>query len=163
MYELINIAADRQDLLCSNVKPFFKNLNAYSPKALIKATMLGEETHADVQKNVFGEGCIALIMPTLATPFVSAAFQAAKDDGAVINGKTTYSIGICLTPVWNLLNRYPVVDMPVMLSSKRVPIGVQIVGNTYDDLAAFRVAAGLSKVIPQMYTGDRFPDFRNQK
>ena len=45
--------------------------------------------------------------------------------------------------------------MPVMLSSKRVPIGVQIVGNTFDDLAAFRVAAGLSKVIPQMFTGDR--------
>ena len=119
--------------------------------------------HADVQKNVFCDGCIALIMPTLATPFVSPAFQASKDDGAVINGKTIHSNEILLTPVWNLLNRYPVVDIPVMLSSKRVPIGVQIVGNTFDDLAAFRVAAGLSKVIPQMFTGDRFPDFREQK
>ena len=163
MYELIDIAADKQDLLCRNVKPFFKNIKAYNPMSLIKATALGGETHADVQKNVFGDGCIALIMPTLATPFVSAAFQADKDNGAVINGKTIYSNDILLTPVWNLLNRYPVVDMPVMLSSKRVPIGVQIVGNTFDDLAAFRVAAGLSKVIPQMFTGDRFPDFREQK
>ena len=163
MYELIDIAADHQELLCSYVKPLFKDPKAYTPKALIKATALGEETHADVQKNVFGDGCIALIMPTLATPFVSAAFQADKDNGAVINGKTIYSNEILLTQVWNLLNRYPVVDMPVMLSSKRVPIGVQIVGNTFDDLAAFRVAAGLSKMIPQMFTGNRFPDFREQK
>ena len=163
MYELIDLAADKQDLLCSNVKPFFKDIKAYSPKALIKATMMGGETHADVQKKVFCDDCIALVMPTLATPFVSPAFQATKDDGAVINGKTINSNEILLTPVWNLLNRYPVVDMPVMLSSKRVPIGVQIVGNTFDDLAAFRVAAGLSKVIPQMFTGDRFPDFREQK
>ena len=55
------------------------------------------------------------------------------------------------------------VNVLYVLSSKRVPIGVQIVGNTFDDLAAFRVAAGLSKVIPQMFTGDRFPDFREQK
>ena len=163
MFELIHMTAGHQDLLCRNVVPLLKNINDYNPKSLLKATMMGEETHADVQKNVFGDGCIALIMPTLATPFVAAAFQASKDDGAVINGKTVYSNEILLTPVWNLLNRYPVVDMPVMLSSKRVPIGVQIVGNTFDDLAAFRVAAGLSKVIPQMFTGNRFPDFREQK
>ncbi len=99
----------------------------------------------------------------MVTPFVSAAFQATPKDDAVVNGKSFIKNEIMLTPIWNLLNRYPVVDMPVMLSSKRVPIGVQIVGNTFDDLAAFRVAAGLSKVIPQMFTGDRFPDFREQK
>ena len=163
MYELIDLAADHQELLCRNVKPFFADISAYNPRALLKATMLGEESHADVQKNVFGEGCIALIMPTLATPFVSPAFQATENDVAWVNGKEVRSNDIILTPIWNLLNRYPVVDMPVMLSSKRVPIGVQIVGNTFDDLAAFRVAAGLSKVLPQMFTGDRFPDFREQK
>ena len=163
MYELIDIAADHQDLLCRNVKPFFADISAYNPRALLKATALGEESHADVQENVFGKGCIALIMPTLATPFVSPSFQATENDAALVNGKEVRSNDIILTPIWNLLNRYPVVDMPVMLSSKRVPIGVQIVGNTYDDLAAFRVAAGLSKVLPQLYTGDRFPDFREQK
>ena len=163
MYELIDLAADHQDLLCANVKPFFKDPNAYNPKALIKATLLGEESHADVQKSVFGDGCIALVMPTLATPFVSASFQATPEDVAVVNGKTVANNDILLTPIWNLLNRYPVVDVPVTLSSKRVPIGVQVVGNTYDDLAAFRVAAGLSKVLPQFYVGDRFPDFRDEK
>ena len=163
MYELIDLAADKQDLLCNNVKPFFKNVDAYSPKSLIKATAMGTESHADVQENVFDKGCIALVMPTFTTPFVSPAFQATPEDGAIVNGKLVNSNDIILTPIWNLLNRYPVVDMPVMLSSKRVPIGVQIVGNTFDDLAAFRVAAGLSKVLPQMFTGDRFPDFREQK
>ena len=163
MYELINITADHQDLLCRNVRPLFKNIKSYNPSSLLKATMLGEASHADVQKNVFGDGCIALVMPTLATPFVSPSFQSSEDEVALVNGQAVRSNDILLTPIWNLLNRYPVVDMPVTLSSKNVPIGVQIVGNTFDDLAAFRVAAGLSKVIPQLYTGDRFPDFREQK
>ena len=164
MYELIDVLeTNPKDLFCCNVTPLLSQTKNLHPRSLMKATKMGELAHAEVQKYVFEDGCIALIMPTLATPFVSAAFQADKDNGAVINGKTIYSNEICLTPVWNLLNRYPVVDMPVMLSSKRVPIGVQIVGNTFDDLAAFRVAAGLSKVIPQMFTGDRFPDFREQK
>lgn len=164
MYELFDaITSANKNLLCANLVPLLTNISGYNPKALIKATQMGMAAHADVQKEIFEDGCIALIMPTLATPFVAPAYQATPEDIAVVNGKSFISNDILLTPVWNLLNRYPVVDMPVMLSSKRVPIGVQIVGNTFDDLAAFRVAAGLSKVIPQMYTGDRFPDFREQK
>ena len=68
-----------------------------------------------------------------------------------------------LTPIWNLASRYPVVAMPVELSDKNVPVGVQIVGNTYDDLNAFRVAYALSKSIAPLYKDGRFPDFRNEK
>ena len=49
------------------------------------------------------------------------------------------------------------------LSDKNVPVGVQIVSNTYDDLNAFRVAYALSKVIAPLYQDGRFPDFRNEK
>ena len=52
---------------------------------------------------------------------------------------------------------------PFALSSKNVPIGMQVIGNTYDDLAAMRVSAALSKVVPQNFRDGRFPDFRNQK
>ena len=108
----------------SQVVPLLANISGCNPKALIKATQMGMAAHADVQKEIFEDGCIALIMPTLAMPFVSPAFQATPEDAAVVNGKILISNDILLTPVWNLLNRYPVVDMPVMLSSKRAPIGV---------------------------------------
>ncbi len=77
--------------------------------------------------------------------------------------KKCSSNNLLLTPIWNLASRYPVVTMPVELSSKNVPIGVQIVSNTYDDLNAFRVAYALSKVIAPLYADGRFPDFRNAK
>ena len=53
--------------------------------------------------------------------------------------------------------------VPAGLSSRNVPIGMQVIGNTYDDLAAMRVSAALSKVVPQNFRDGRFPDFRNAK
>ena len=67
-----------------------------------------------------------------------------------------------LTPERDPLKRDPAGDVGDP-QSHAVPIGVRIVDNAFDDPAVFRGAAGLSKVIPQMYTGDRFPDFREQK
>ena len=89
------------------------------------------------------------------------------DDTAkpVINGKRMEgdSMRGILSHIFSLLNTYPVVNVPVALSSTNVPIGVQVVGNTFDDLEAFRVAAQLSKVMPKLYTGKLMPDFRNMK
>lgn len=40
-------------------------------------------------------------------------------------------------------------DSTITLDS--VPIGLQVVGNTYDDLAAFRVGYALSRTLPQNF------------
>ncbi len=42
-------------------------------------------------------------------------------------------------------------------------VGVQVVGNTYDDIGAFRVSYALSKILPPLYADGRFPNFRNEK
>lgn len=119
--------------------------------------------HGEIQEKVFAKGCMALVMPSLATPKVPADFEASPDKLADINGTQHKSIDICLTPLWNLLSRYPVVNVPVCLSARKVPVGIQVVGNTYDDLAAFRVASALSKTNKQLYTDGLFPDFRKEK
>ena len=89
------------------------------------------------------------------------------DDKAkpVINGKRMEgnSMKGVLTSIFNLLNTYPVVNVPVAISSNNVPIGLQVIGNTYEDLDAFRVASQLSKVMPKFFTGSLMPDFRNMK
>ena len=146
---------------------YVRNLETYAgkltPQDQVDAEKMLGRLHRDVQQKVFEKGCIALVMPTLATPHFPADLEATPDKKAQVQGKTYSSTNLILTPIWNLASRYPVVDMPVELSDKNVPVGVQIVGNTYDDLNAFRVAYALSKVIAPLYQDGRFPDFRNEK
>jgi amidase len=146
---------------------YVKNLEAYAgkltPQDQVNAEMQLTKLHRDVQQKVFEKGCIALVMPTLATAHFPADLQATPDKAAQVNGKTYSSTNLMLTPIWNLASRYPVVAMPVELSDRNVPVGVQIVSNTYDDLNAFRVAYTLSKTIAPLYKDGRFPDFRNEK
>ncbi len=163
MYELVEIADGQQDLVSSYVVPMCNPIDGLGPKALLKAGVLGDRIHRGVQQAVFEDGCIALVMPTLATAKVPADFLAPGADPADVDGRAVAGSEFILTPVWNLLNRYPVVDVPVALGAQNVPIGIQVVGDTYDDLAAFRVAAALSMALPQNYREGRFPDFRDQK
>ncbi len=163
MYELLAIAGMRKDLLCSYCEVFFKEAVEFGPQRLIEAGNMLNAMHKEIQEKVFAKGCIALIMPSLATPRVPAEFEASPDKLADINGTQHTSIDLLLTPLWNLLSRYPVVNVPICLSARNVPVGVQIVGNTYDDLAAFRVASALSKTNRQLYTNGLFPDFRKEK
>ena len=163
MYAIFNGLDEHRDQFSSYVK----NLEAYAgkltPQDQVDAEKMLGKLHRDVQQKVFEKGCIALVMPTLATPYFPADLEATPDKAAQVRGKTYSSTNLMLTPIWNLASRYPVVDMPVELSDKNVPVGVQIVSNTYDDLNAFRVAYALSKVIAPLYKDGRFPDFRNEK
>ena len=130
---------------------------------LSKADKLTKLMHEEVQEKVFAEGCIALITPIFSTPHVPADYGASDDKAAIINGEPANLGQVFMTFPWNFLYAYPVVAVPAMLSNESVPIGVQVVGNTYQDLDAFRVAFGLSKILPQLYTEDRFPTFMNKK
>lgn len=163
MYAIFDGLDEHRDEFSSYVKNLETYAGKLTPQDQVNADMGLAELHRDVQQKVFEKGCIALIMPTLATPYFPADLEATPDKAAQVHGKTYPSTNLILTPIWNLASRYPVVSMPVELSDKNVPVGVQIVGNTYDDLNAFRVAYALSKVIDPLYSDGRFPDFRNEK
>ena len=78
-----------------------------------------------------------------------------------INGKTVHPLGgVVLTPMYNFLNWYPVVNAPTGLTSQNLPMGMQIVANAYQDKAAMRVAAAYASAAPRWYTGSMMPDFR---
>jgi aspartyl-tRNA(Asn)/glutamyl-tRNA(Gln) amidotransferase subunit A len=53
-----------------------------------------------------------------------------------------------MTTPFNVLSPCPVLAVPSGTASNGVPTGVQIVGRTYDDAAAFRVGAALERVRP---------------
>ena len=151
----------------SKVSPYVSYLSgemagAVGPRALVATDALASRYHASVQEKVFSRGFQALITPALATPFLPANHGMNPRVDTVLIGDTPVS-GLGFNPnwVWNLLNRYPVVVVPIGQGPNKIPIGMQIVGNTFDDLAAFSLASAWSQAAPQFFTGDAFPDFRH--
>jgi Asp-tRNA(Asn)/Glu-tRNA(Gln) amidotransferase A subunit family amidase len=99
----------------------------------------------------------ALVCPTLAIP----AYRAGVDyctEPVVIDG--THYDGmrdICLSEVFNPLGRCPVITLPVGRDSVGVPIGLQIVGRSYEDARVFSIAAALEVAQPWPAIAPIFP------
>ena len=151
------------ELLCANLAAFFDNTKGLDLEAIHEAQDLRGALNRELQEQVFRKGCIALVMPTLATAHVPADVEATPEKRADVNGKPFDSGVVTLTPAFNLMNNYPIVTVPAGFSSRNVPIGVQVIGNTFDDIASLRVSAALSKTLKPNFRDGRFPDFRNQK
>lgn len=166
MYILIDSLEEKdRPQLTTYADAIFKIKDGLGPKKVIAAEMLQYKCHREIQSKVFEKGYMALVVPSVLTAEIRADMDIDDTAKPVINGKPLEgdSMRAVITPIFNLLNTYPVVNVPVAVSSNNVPIGLQVVGNTYSDLEAFRVAAQLSKVMPKLYTGSMMPDFRNMK
>ena len=57
---------------------------------------------------------------------------------------TGTGFGFALTWPWNLLNRYPIVDVPLGVVEDRMPSGMQVIGQTFTDLDTFQFASNWS-------------------
>jgi Asp-tRNA(Asn)/Glu-tRNA(Gln) amidotransferase A subunit family amidase len=81
----------------------------------------------------------ALICPTFAVPALPAEYEV--DDPVLVNGQPTSDwLDVMMTLPFNIASRCPVLSVPSGLSADGVPTGLSIVGKTYDDVTAFRVA-----------------------
>lgn len=82
-----------------------------------------------------------MITPTLALPSVKA--DRLNDDPLLINGKDVHSYtGWLMTPPFNIVSQCPVMSVPSGWCEKtNIPIGLQIVGRSFDDARVFRAAA----------------------
>jgi amidase len=114
-----------------------------------------------VQEQVFMKGFKAIVMPTMLTPYVAADWFSTPEKAVVtVNGKEVESrMGFFTTWMWNLLSRNPVVNVPNGMTPDNVPLGMQIISDTFDDLVAFQLAAAWSQTAPNLYKTS-FPDFR---
>ncbi len=63
-----------------------------------------------------------------------------------------------LTPVFNILSRCPVLNVPSGFADNGVPTGVQIVGRTYEDLTSFRIGSACERVRPWFDVAQRRPN-----
>ena len=68
-------------------------------------------------------------------------------------------LGFAMTWHWNLLNRYPVMDVPLGLVEDRMPSGMQVIGQTFTDLDTFQFASNWSRLWPSLFAGGLSPTF----
>lgn len=68
-------------------------------------------------------------------------------------------LGHALTWHWNLLNRYPVLDVPLGMVENRMPAGMQVIGQTFTDLDSFQFGANWARIRQPLFAEGRFPSF----
>jgi aspartyl-tRNA(Asn)/glutamyl-tRNA(Gln) amidotransferase subunit A len=86
-----------------------------------------------------------LICPTFAVPALAAEYDAVN------------ALDTLMTVPFNIASRCPVISIPSGRSRDGVPTGLSVVGRTYDDVTAFRVAAAHEKRFPWLDTPERRP------
>ena len=127
------------------------------PRQAEEAEELLERLHRQVQQRVFDKGYSVLLMPTMATPLIGADMFKSKENN--VDPWVGTGLGLALTWHWNLLNRYPVLDVPLGVVEQRMPSGMQVIGQTYTDLDVFQFASSWSRLRPSLFAGERFPTF----
>ncbi|MEY2554471.1 MAG: amidase [Ilumatobacteraceae bacterium] len=89
------------------------------------------------------ESIDVLLCPTIATTGLQAG-NPYLDERVDIDGHIVeHHIMAMMTVPFNVFSRCPVLSVPSGLASNGVPTGVQVVGRTYEDVTAFRVAAAI--------------------
>lgn len=96
----------------------------------------------------------ALLCPTMSRPappaeMSDADFQETGDDGLFH--------GLDMTCPFNFVGQCPVLSVPAGFSAEGLPIGMQIVGPRFDDLAVMRIAGAVERAKPW---SQRRPDCR---
>jgi aspartyl-tRNA(Asn)/glutamyl-tRNA(Gln) amidotransferase subunit A len=90
----------------------------------------------------------ALLCPVMAVPALPAGVDHTIEP-LVVDGVVRDSFhDIHLSEVFNVVNRCPVLTVPVGRGASGVPIGVQIVARGYDDATAFAIGGALERARP---------------
>ena len=98
----------------------------------------------------------ALICPTFAVPALAAGYD--TGDAVLVNGTPAeHWLDVMMTVPFNIASRGPVLSIPSGLSADGVPTGLSVVGRTYDDVTAFRVAAAHEERLPWLSGGGPRP------
>ena len=154
---MIEISNSHRDLLSPYMAEVLDLVGPIGPRQAEEAEALLEQLHRQVQQRVFGKGYRVLLMPTMATPLVGADMFKSKENK--VDVWTGTGFGFALTWPWNLLNRYPVVDVPLGVVEDRMPSGMQVIGQTFTDLDTFQFASNWSRLRPPLFADGRFPTF----
>lgn len=156
---ILDIANARRDQLSPYMAEILDQVagKAIGPREAEEAEALVARWHLQIQQRVYGKGYRILLMPTMATSLVGADMFKSKARNLPLNEGC--GLGYTMTWPWNLLNRYPIVDVPLGIVEGRMPAGMQVIGQTFSDLDTFQFAYNWSRLCPALFTNGRFPTF----
>jgi len=98
----------------------------------------------------------ALICPTFGVPALPAEYDTGQP--VEVNGQPREDwLDVMMTVPFNIASRCPVLSIPSGRSRDGVPTGLSVVGRTYDDVTAFRVAAAHEERFAWLDAPDRRP------
>ena len=99
----------------------------------------------------------ALICPTFAVPALPAEYDI--DEAVTVDGHPCRDwLDVMMTLPFNIASRCPVLSVPSGRSRDGIPTGLSVVGKTYDDVTAFRVAAAHEARFPWFDDATRRPE-----
>ena len=116
--------------------------------------------YARLADQLWNAGYDALITSTLNDSYVSANHDHSQEDFEIEGEKMPQLFIGSLTLPWNVLNTHPVVAVPAGLTSKNMPVGMQIIPKPYSDMTTFRIAHACEGATETLFMGNRMPDFR---
>jgi aspartyl-tRNA(Asn)/glutamyl-tRNA(Gln) amidotransferase subunit A len=134
----------QEELACSYTRSWLESLEN-APTVLEGLNAEGEITRR--LGEVFDRFDV-LLCPTMAIPAYPAGFDACSEpvviDGASYDGMRE----VCLSEVFNPAGRCPVITLPAGHDAQGVPIGLQVVGRSYEDAKVFAIAKALETAQP---------------
>lgn len=156
---IVEIANGRRDQLSPYMTDILDQVagTAIGPRQAEDAEALLARWHRQVQQRVYGKGYRILLMPTMATSLVGADMFKSKERKVPLMEGT--GLAHALTWPWNLLNRYPIVDVPLGIVEGRMPAGMQVIGQTFSDLDTFQFASNWARLTQPLFADGRFPSF----
>lgn len=88
----------------------------------------------------------ALITPCVSCPEVPA--ENWQKDIIVIEGQNLTDTDTAMTVLFNMFNRCPVLSVPAGMTNEGLPVGIQIIGRSYDDLTCFQIGQAIEDLRP---------------
>jgi len=159
---MTDIADADADKLCSYTAHMRQKAAVHHP-SIMPSAALGQQLHRDMHEKVWGKGYTAFICASMLTTDLAADQDPVAEPFIKVGAhQVEANLGWCLTPPFNLLNRYPVLAAPTGLSELGVPTGMQIVANAYDDETVFRVASNHARAGTSRLFIEQFPALGQQ-
>lgn len=142
------------DEFTSYARRFVEESSEIPKEAFVEGLELEARIYAPLGELL--EGFDALICPTFAVPALPAEYD--SGDPLEVNGKAVGDwLDVLMTVPFNIASRCPVISVPSGRSREGVPTGVSIVGKTYDDVTAFRIATAHEERFPWLDAPERRP------
>ncbi len=130
------------DEFTSYVREFVRDAEGVSKHDVVAGLVLEARIYEPLGDLL--ENYDALLCPTFAVAGLPADWQLSD---RLPNRPSDDWLDVMMTLPFNIASRCPVINVPAGLSSDGIPIGVSVVGRTYDDVTTFRIAAAHEQLL----------------